>query len=57
MTKRSTLLHRFHADKSGATAIEYAMIASVIALALVLCLPGFSAAVGGLFTAVLNALS
>ena len=57
MTKSFTLLRRFHADKSGATAIEYAMIASVIALALVLCLPGFSAAVGGLFTAVLNALS
>ena len=50
------LARRFQADRSGATAIEYAMIASVMALALFFCLPGFSASVGALYTAVVAAL-
>jgi len=41
---------------SGTTAIEYATIASVIALALLVCLPGFSAAVGALFASVVGAI-
>jgi len=47
-----TLARRFQADNSGATAIEYALVASVMALALFLCLPAFSAGVGALFDAV-----
>jgi len=50
------LARRFNTDTSGATAIEYAMIASVMALALFFCLPGFSAAVGVLYTTVASAL-
>ena len=49
------LLRRFQVNESGTTAIEYATIASVIAVALFVALPGFSASVGALFTAVLNA--
>ena len=55
MSKAFNLLHRFQVDAQGATAIEYAMIASVIALALVLCLPLFSASVGALFATVVAA--
>ena len=55
MTKVFKLVRRFKADASGATAIEYAMIASVIAFALLIALPGFSASVGALFTKVVAA--
>jgi len=49
---RLKLARRFNTDTSGATAIEYAMIASVMALALFFCLPIFSGSVGALYTAV-----
>ena len=55
--KLLTLLCRFQVDSSGTTAIEYATIASVIAVALLVALPSFSASVGALFTAVLNAFA
>ena len=55
MSKLFKLARRFQADARGATAIEYAMIASVIALALLVALPGFSASVGALFAAVVAA--
>ena len=49
------LLRRFQVDASGATAIEYATIAATMAVALLIALPGFSASVGALFTAIVNA--
>ena len=55
MTQLFKLLRRFQADARGTTAIEYAMIASVIAFALLIALPGFSASVGALFAAVVTA--
>jgi Flp pilus assembly pilin Flp len=50
------LARRFQSNASGATAIEYAMIASVMAFALLACLPGFSGAVGALFASVVGAI-
>ncbi len=55
MTKIGKLIRRFRADTCGATAVEYAMIASVITLVLVAVLPGFSASVGALFSTVASA--
>ena len=55
MTQLFKLVRRFQADAQGASAIEYAMIASVIAAALLIALPGFSASVGALFAAVVAA--
>ena len=52
MMKIGKLIRRSWADTRGATAIEYAMIASVIALVLVAVLPGLSGAVGALFSTV-----
>lgn len=50
------LAHRFQADNSGATAVEYAAIAFVMAFALLACLPFFSGSVGALFTSVVAAI-
>ena len=50
------LARRFKSDTSGATAIEYAMIAFVMAFALLACLPGFSGSVGALFAATVAAI-
>ncbi len=50
-----TLLRRFQADDSGATAIEYAMIAATMALALLACLGALSGSVGAMFTSVVSA--
>lgn len=55
MTKIFKLVRRFQTDATGATSIEYAMIASVIAFALLIALPGFSASVGALFAKVVAA--
>jgi Flp pilus assembly pilin Flp len=55
MTKIFKLLRRFQTDTGGATAIEYAMIAATMALALLACLPLFSTSVGALFAAVVSA--
>jgi pilus assembly protein Flp/PilA len=46
----------FWRDRSGATAIEYAMIAAGIALAIVASINQLGATVEGLFTSVLTAL-
>jgi Flp pilus assembly pilin Flp len=46
---------RFQSDTSGVTAIEYAMIASVITFALLACLSIFSGSVGALFASVVAA--
>ncbi len=48
---------RLAADESGATAIEYAMIASGIALAVVAAITALGGSVKGLFQSVANALS
>jgi pilus assembly protein Flp/PilA len=49
-------LIRFWRGNSGATAIEYAMIAGGIALAIVASITKLGATVEGLFTSVLTAL-
>jgi pilus assembly protein Flp/PilA len=49
-------LIRFWRGNSGATAIEYAMIAAGIALAIVASITKLGASVGTLFTSVLTAL-
>jgi len=54
--RRDDLVSRFRADESGATAIEYAMMAAGIALAIIaavnslgaVILPGYLAASGAL---------
>ena len=52
---KASLIRFWRAD-SGATAIEYAMIASGIALAIVASITKLGATVDGLFTSVLTAL-
>jgi pilus assembly protein Flp/PilA len=49
-------LIRFRRNNSGATAIEYAMIAAGIALAIVASVNQLGTTVEGLFTSVLSAL-
>ncbi|MBI1211353.1 MAG: Flp family type IVb pilin [Alphaproteobacteria bacterium] len=50
------LARRFQADTSGTTAVEYAVIAFVMAFALLACLPFFSSSVGALFASVVGAI-
>lgn len=47
-----TLLNRFFADDRGVTAIEYALIASILGVALVPVLGDTSSGVASLFTRV-----
>jgi Flp pilus assembly pilin Flp len=49
------LFRRFETDASGATAIEYAMVAATMAFALLACLANFSDSVGTLFASVVAA--
>ena len=49
------LARRFRSNASGATAIEYAMIASVMAFALLACLSLLSGSVGALFASAVAA--
>ena len=49
MTK-TTLFARFLDDESGATAIEYGLIAALIAVALIVGARAISTSVNGLFT-------
>jgi pilus assembly protein Flp/PilA len=49
-------LKRFWTDESGATAIEYALLAGLLALALVGVMTGLSGALNGAFTKAKNAL-
>ena len=55
MTTVIKLARRLKVDVGGSTATEYAMIASVIALALLAALPGLSTSVGGLFSGIASA--
>jgi len=49
-------LRRFAADESGATAIEYGLIASGIALAIITVVQGVGTKINSTFTNVKNAL-
>ena len=49
-------LKRFYADDAGATAIEYALISSLIALALVVALSALGTQLSGEFSEVSAAL-
>lgn len=51
------LLKRLGADRSGATAIEYGLIAAFIALALTASLPSIRKNLNGVFNGVNNELS
>lgn len=53
MTK---LLSRFAKDESGATAIEYGLIAGFISIAIIAVLPTIGTRLLGVFTRVQNAL-
>ena len=50
------LLHRAGHDRSGATAIEYALIASLISIAIIGSLTFFSSGVSDMFNNVSNTL-
>lgn len=50
-------IRRFIQDESGATAIEYALIAALIAVGLVASLDGVRTALVATFTSIVNALS
>jgi Flp pilus assembly pilin Flp len=50
------LARRFQSNTSGATAVEYAMLAFTLAFALLACLPLFSGSVGALFASVVAAI-
>ncbi len=50
-------LVRFVKDDSGATAIEYGLIAAAIGLMLVLAMPAIATALAGVFTQIETALN
>ncbi len=52
-----SFIKRFIKDESGATAIEYALIAALIAVGLVASLDGVRTALVATFTSVVNALT
>jgi pilus assembly protein Flp/PilA len=58
-TKRpiGALLHRFLSDEDGATSIEYAMIASGIAVAIAATIVNLGSGVKGLYTSVATAMN
>jgi pilus assembly protein Flp/PilA len=53
----STSLQRFLRDARGATAIEYALIASGVSIVIVATITGLGTNVKGLFTTVATALN
>lgn len=55
-TPAANLLHRFLRDEGGATAIEYAMIASGIAVAIAAAIMTLGSTVQGMFTNVATAM-
>jgi pilus assembly protein Flp/PilA len=57
MRGMSDLLTRFLADQSGATAIEYALIASGIALAILAAINSLSTAISSVFNTAKTALN
>jgi len=57
MTKLQNEFRRFCANESGATAIEYAMIAVRIAVVIVAVISSIGTSVKGSFTSALNGLN
>lgn len=55
-TPAARLLHRFLRDEGGATAIEYAMIASGIAVAIAATIVTLGSSVNGMYSNVLTAM-
>ena len=51
-----TLVTRFVKDESGATAIEYGLIAAGISVAIIVVVQGVGTNLSGVFTSVQNAL-
>ena len=51
-----TMLSRFFADQSGATAIEYALIAAGIALAIIAAVNGLGTTLNNSFTSINSSL-
>lgn len=52
-----TVVFRFNVDRRGATIIEYALMTSIMAFALMAALPMFSGATGNLYNRVTNAMA
>ena len=50
-----SLLHRFNRDEGGSTAIEYAMIAMVVSIAILTGVQALSVTLGDIFTMVSDA--
>jgi pilus assembly protein Flp/PilA len=50
------LVARFANDESGATAIEYGLIAACIALVMIAAMPALTAALNGVFARISNRL-
>ena len=55
-TPATSLLHRFLRDETGATAIEYAMIASGIAVAIAATIVTLGSSVQGMYSSVATAM-
>jgi pilus assembly protein Flp/PilA len=53
----TALIQRFFNDKSGATAIEYGLIAAGIAVAIIVAVQATGTSLNSTFTSVQNALS
>jgi pilus assembly protein Flp/PilA len=53
----STLIKRFMKDESGATAIEYGLIAAGISVAIIAVVQGLGSKLNTTFTSVSNALN
>ncbi|MGZ3375455.1 MAG: Flp family type IVb pilin [Phenylobacterium sp.] len=53
----SGFIRRFGKDRSGATAIEYALIASLIAVVIVTAVGAMATQIGALFTAIQGAFN
>jgi len=51
-----TLISRFRKDESGATAIEYGLIAALIGVAIILGATTLGTSLGGLFTTISGSL-
>jgi pilus assembly protein Flp/PilA len=51
------LLHRFVHDESGATMIEYGLIAALVAVAAIVALQALGTSISSLFTGVANKLN
>ncbi len=49
MQKSNSVFYRFMADENGATAIEYGLIAALMALVIIGALTAFGGALGDLF--------